>query len=77
MGTGNYTLALDTAFADTNYWMTAWGRSTGNEAIDRIRPIAMGTKTTSSMQVNTDLADGDDAPVDSTEVGITFWGDYA
>ena len=28
-GTGNYTLALDTAFATVNYWINGWARSSG------------------------------------------------
>ena len=72
---GDYTLALDTAFNDTNYWITGWARSisSGEAAILTARPA--GTKTSSTISVMTIEDSGDD--VDSTEVGVTFWGDYA
>lgn len=78
-GTGDYTLALDTAFANTNYWLTAWCRS--NAATPNTLGVSAGsagTKTTSSMQVFTGLTSGSSGQAnDSSEVGISFWGDYA
>lgn len=77
-GTGIYTLALDTAFADTNYWWVASGRTSlgVNSGKIVISPFAADTKTSNSLQIRTgNVNDGavDDAP----EIGISFWGDYA
>ena len=74
-GTGNYTLALDTAFADTNYWFT-------NAANGGLRPVSIayltgGTKTASSIQVQATFGDDTDRPYDPTDGYISFWGDYA
>jgi len=76
-GTGSYTLALDTAFANTNYWLNGWSRaSTG--IFSAVAGSSGGTKTSSSIQVSTTRGnDPQSTPDDSTEVGLTFWGDYA
>jgi hypothetical protein len=78
-GAGNYTLAFDTAFADTNYWCTAWSRSVDNEAGSDtlfVTSYADSTKTASSFEIFISDDDGTIA-ADPTEIGITFWGDYA
>jgi hypothetical protein len=76
-GTGIYTLALDTAFADTNYWCTTWARLANGLTVAFMGVTAedAGTKTTSSFAVS--VRRGNDNAADSSEVGITFWGDYA
>lgn len=76
-GTGDYTLALDTAFADTNYWPAGWARHTASAGSGAIivSAEANDTKTESSLTIVT-RGDGG-TPVDSTDIGITFWGDYA
>jgi hypothetical protein len=73
-GTGDYTMAFDTAFADTNYWCAAWARG---DSADNVMCGARdsGTKTSSSFQIL--LLDENQSAQDSGEVGITFWGDYA
>ena len=75
-GTGIYTLALDTAFATVNYWINGWARSTTTRA-SIVWAGPADTVTKSSLQVRTDIADNSAAPINSPEVGITFWGDYA
>lgn len=76
-GTGVYTLALDTAFADTTYWLTAWSReaAVGSDA-SVVSAFAAYTKTASAMQVGT-FNPETNALHDSTESGVMFWGDYA
>lgn len=73
-GAAIYTLAFDTAFANTNYWCAGFARQTGADALT-VSASAAGTKTESSFRV--DIAESDGGAVDSTEIGITFWGDYA
>jgi hypothetical protein len=77
-GTGNYTLALDTAFANTNYWWTASARAGTTSSSSRlvVSPFSDGSKTTSALQIGTGNVN-DGAATDSTETGISFWGDYA
>lgn len=74
-GTGNYTLALDTAFADTNYWCTTFGRYSANRLFG-LHAQDGDVKTTSSFQVRSSQADDGAAPSDTSEGGITLWGDY-
>ena len=76
-GVGIYTLALDTAFADTNYWLTAWSReaAVGSDA-GVLSAFAADTKTSSTMQVRA-FNPETNALHDATEIGIMFWGDYA
>ena len=73
-GTGNYTVALDTAFNDTNYWVAVFAR---HPSTNPAFLTAQGghTKTSSSFQFLTDQPGA--GAVDSTEMGMTFWGDYA
>jgi hypothetical protein len=76
-GSGDYTLAFDTVFADTNYWACALARDfdeASNSGV-MVTPKLKGTKTNSSIQVSTLSADGgfNDVP----DVGISFGGDYA
>jgi hypothetical protein len=76
-GAGDYRLALDTAFADTNYWATAWARTNSGlgDTMLIVGALAADTKTESSFEVRTRR--GNDGAADSPEVGISFWGDYA
>lgn len=75
-GTGDYTLALDTAFADTNYWCGgAWARDSndsGNFMV--VSAGASDTKTSSSFQITIST---ESTATDVAEIGITFLGDYA
>jgi hypothetical protein len=72
--TGDYTLALDTAFADTNYWATVFGRNDGaQETI--VSSDSADTKTASSFQLQ--AREGSGTNFDSPEIGVAFWGDYA
>jgi hypothetical protein len=73
-GAGLYTLALDTAFADTNYWVNSWVRDSDTDAEAFCSASSAGTKTESSFAVSTHNPTG---AIDVPEVGITFWGDYA
>ena len=74
-GTGDFTLSLDTAFANTNYWLTAWARAqtATSEAIVSASPT--GSKTSSSIRI--ECKRGNDNDQDSSEIGVAFWGDYA
>jgi hypothetical protein len=74
-GTGNYGLALDTAFSDTNYWATT---SVRNDSSNRCNALHLsGSKTASLITVQAALGDDSDQPFDPTEGGISLWGDYA
>jgi hypothetical protein len=77
-GTGDYTLALDTAFNDTNYWVTGFARDGNGSAVRSGLLTAPdgGTKTASTFQVQMFQPDNNSL-LDSSEMGITFWGDYA
>jgi hypothetical protein len=73
-GTGNYDLAFDTAFNDTNYWGEMTGRGTSGDG-----PLVAGlnfndTKTESVFEISCVNLNG--TPRDPGEVGVTFWGDY-
>jgi hypothetical protein len=74
-GTGNYTLALDTAFANANYWISGWARNNDANPLGICSAASAGTKTESSFQVNTRDTGG--TAFDSPEIGINFWGAYA
>ena len=80
-GTGDYTLALDTSFADTNYWLTGWGRSDTTSSILNafLGGTASGAKTTSTINVIGFGIGGGSAGANSDlpEMGMSFWGDYA
>lgn len=77
-GVGLWTLALDTAFNDTNYWVTAWSRrSTDSSDHSGVLSADLSdTKTSSSFQVRGCQASTGSSQ-DNPENGITFWGDYA
>jgi hypothetical protein len=76
-GTGNYTLALDTAFSDTNYWAVFTpGKCAADANITGYLGASGDTKTTSSLQIRV-IGAGTGTLVDPAEVGIGFWGDYA
>lgn len=76
-GTGDYTLALDTAFSNTNYWFTGTSRggsTNGGRLV--VSPWESDTKTTSAFEMRVGNVN-DGAAGDSAEVGVSFWGDYA
>jgi hypothetical protein len=81
-GTGDYVVAFDTAFADTNYWCTGYARCT--DVVGSVQTGVMssgsdGAKTASTFQVKGFTVGGGSAGAnqDNTEIGMTFWGDYA
>jgi hypothetical protein len=81
-GVGNYVVALDTAFADTNYWCAGYARCT--DTVGSVQTGVMssgsdGAKTTSTFQVKGFTVGGGSAGAnqDNTEIGMMFWGDYA
>ena len=80
-GTGLYTIALDTAFANTNYWLTGWSRNVSDSNIHMaaLTGNQTGTKTASSFQVKAFEVGGGSAGAnqDTPEMGMMFWGDYA
>lgn len=80
-GTGLFTCAFDTAFADTNYWLTGWARLDDNSTICAaiLSAIEDGTKAAGSIALKTATICGGSggADDDSPEVGMMFWGDYA
>lgn len=73
-GTGDYTLAIDTAFSGTGYWQTVFARddSTANSYMSA---TDSGSKTTTAFQVQ--VRDSNNTNQDTPEGGIMFWGDYA
>lgn len=73
---GNYLLSMDTAFANTNYWANAWGRSgVGSGDAVAVSATIGDTKTASTFEIL--VVRTANPEIDSPEVGITFWGDYA
>ena len=81
-GVGDYVVAFDTAFADTNYWCAGYARCT--DVVGSVQTGVMssgsdGVKTTSTFQVKGFTVGGGSAGAnqDNTEIGMTFWGDYA
>jgi len=80
-GTGLYTVAFDTAFADTNYWLTGWGRLDIDSTIHMgaLTANSTGTKAAGSISVKSFSVGGGSAgaDVDLSEMGMSFWGDYA
>jgi len=81
-GVGNYVVALDTAFADTNYWCAGYARCT--DVVGSVQTGVMssgsdGAKTASTFQVKGFTVGGGSAGAntDNTEIGMMFWGDYA
>ena len=74
-GSGDYTLAFDTSFANTNYWVNAFARGDNASGDVFVSSQSAGSKQENQFQIRaTDLAGG---AVDTAEIGITFWGDYA
>lgn len=74
-GAGNYTLAFDTAFNDTNYSLAGFARHSGATSSCILTAQSADTKTASSMQVRTE--EPSIGAIDAPEVGTWFWGDYA
>ena len=81
-GVGNCVVALDTAFANTNYWCAGYGRT--NDTVGSTNTGVMssgsdGAKTASTFQVKGFAVGGGSAGAnaDLTEIGMMFWGDYA
>jgi hypothetical protein len=81
-GVGNYVVAFDTAFADTNYWCAGYGRCTDTVGSTNTGVMSSGpdgAKTTSTFQVKGFTVGGGSAGAnfDLSEIGMSFWGDYA
>lgn len=77
-GAGIYTLNFDTAFADDTYWANSWARVSTADAGAFLTARSGSTKTTSAFQVICRRqSGGTSTDDDGTEIGITFWGDYA
>jgi hypothetical protein len=79
-GTGDWTVAFDTAFADTNYWAALAGGGSTDSQPDFIANLGNDTntaaKTTSSIVLaGVDATSG--GREDADNVHCTFWGDYA
>lgn len=76
-GTGDYTISFDTAFSDTNYWLTAWARYNGpSPACVGLSGTSSGTKTTTQFQIFCGLTSGSSAQAqDSAEIGMTWFGE--
>jgi hypothetical protein len=76
-GTGIYTLALDTAFSGTEYWAAAWSREAAvGSDLSVCSAFSAATKTTSAFQTHVGNPETNSLH-DSTETGISLWGDYA
>ncbi len=74
--TGDYTLAFDTSFSDTNYWFAGTARGASGANVSTVSMDTGDTKAAGSFQIA--VVGGDHATrVDSAEIGFTFWGDYA
>lgn len=81
-GVGDYIVALDTAFSNTNYWCAGYGRNTdvvGSTSTGVMSSGSDGAKTASTFQVKGFQVGGGSlgANADLTEIGMSFWGDYA
>lgn len=76
IGAGRYTLALDTAFANTNFWLTATTLSTAGNQARVVCESGAVARTTSSLTLNTDSSFADNG-VDMEFNSVAFWGDYA
>lgn len=75
---GDWTLALDTAFANTNFWMLLGGETSaaGNARIQNELNNGSATRTTSSVRiVNSTNQSG--TTDDINQIGVSLWGDYA
>lgn len=75
-GTGDYTLGFDTAFNNTNYWIAGFARTNGDNARGLFTANASGGKTASAIEIVT-ASSVTSGGIDSPEVGIAAWGDYA
>ena len=72
-GTGSYTLNIDSAFSNTDYWCVTWANTiTGQRNVLTDSSV---TKTTSSMEF--DCGTANLSSVDTDNIYVTFWGDYA
>lgn len=80
-GTGTYTVAFDTSFANTNYWLTGWARMASDSGIcgTMLTSNSGGTKEVGQITVKSTIVCGGSggADEDSSEMGMIFWGDYA
>jgi hypothetical protein len=80
-GTGLYTLAFDTSFSDTTYWLTGWARNSSDSTITMgaLTANQTGTKSAGSISVKSFSVGGGSAGADQDlpEIGMMFWGDYA
>lgn len=69
-GTGNYTINFTTAFADTNYALTGFARSTDNSPAAQVSAYTGSSKTTSAMVINTGL---NTTATDLSEIGVAVF----
>lgn len=77
-GLGNYELAFDTAFNSTDYWMTGFARfNDASSACGIVSALSNTPKAASAMTIRTANSTTGANFIDSTEVGVSFWGDYA
>lgn len=81
-GVGNYVVAFDTSFSDTNYWCAGYARTTDTMASTNVGVMSSGNdgaKTAGTFQIKGFTVGGGSAGanVDNTEIGMMFWGDYA
>lgn len=74
-GLGDYTVAFDTAFNDTNYWLTGWARNDAVAPDSMVGAASTDAKTASSIRIG--AANAGNTRIDSPEIGLSFWGDYA
>lgn len=79
-GTGDYTVAFDTSFSDTNYWLTGFGRYSGDSSIHMgaLSANSSASKTAGAIRLKSFSVGGGSAGADDdlSELGMMFWGDY-
>lgn len=75
-GTGLMSMAFDTAFNDTNYWMVGGGcKSDAANTQGHISMRSTDAKTASAFDIQ--IRNSSNTLIDSTEIGLAFFGDYA
>jgi hypothetical protein len=75
-GTGEYTLNFTTAFSATDAYSCtgAWGRTGSSGNLVTVSTGSGSTKTTTTFKI--EVRKGDGTLIDSSEVGVTFHGDW-
>lgn len=80
LGTGNYLIGFDTAFSNTNYWLTGWSRyngALGSGVSVGLSGYSGATKTTTQFEITNTLTSGSSAQMqDPLEAGMTWLGDW-